>query len=140
LRRWLAKRLIQRAYTALREHDPAPVLRLFRPGARFHFAGDHSWAIDTTDPAAIRAWFERFATLGPHLRAQEVVVGGPPWRMSVCVVFDDSLADETGNVVYHNHGVQYLRLRWGRVVLDEVSLDTQKVADYDAQLLNNATR
>lgn len=137
MRRWFAKLLIQRAYAALRRHDPEPILRLFGPYARFHFAGDHSWAIDTTDSAAIRAWFERFAALGPQLRAQDVVVGGPPWRMSVCVVFD-LLTDETGEVIYQNHGVQYLRLRWGRVVLDEVSLDTQLVAGYDAWLHKQA--
>jgi ketosteroid isomerase-like protein len=32
-----------------------------------------------------------------------------------------------GQVV--NHGVQYLRLRWGRVVEDVLYLDTQTVAE-----------
>ena len=51
--------------------------------------------------------------------------------MSACVIFDDSFRDRSGQIVYPNHGVQYVRLRWGKVTLDEVNLDTQKVAGYD---------
>jgi ketosteroid isomerase-like protein len=132
MRRWLVRLLVERVYKALGKGDPKPALRMFATNARFCFAGSHSWALDTTEPAARRSWFERFAALGPDLRCTDVVVGGPPWRMSVCVVFDDALRDNSGDVVYRNHGVQYLRLRWGRVVLDEINLDTQRVADYDS--------
>ncbi len=52
--------------------------------------------------------------------------------MSACVIFDDALRDHSGQVIYTNHGVQYVRLRWGKIILDEVNLDTQKVASYDA--------
>ena len=53
-------------------------------------------------------------------------------RLRRCVIFDDSFRDRSGRIVYANHGVQYVRLRWGKVTLDEVNLDTQKVASYDA--------
>jgi hypothetical protein len=66
------------------------------------------------------------------LRPVDVVVGGPPWRMSVCIVFDDEVRNESGQVIYSNHGVQYMRLRWGQVMLDEINLDTQRVAEFDA--------
>jgi len=84
----------------------------------------------------VRAWFERFAALRPELSASDVLVNGPPWRMSVCVVFDDAFRDHSGQVIYRNHGVQYLQLRWGRVMLDEINLDTQRVADYDVAVAN----
>jgi hypothetical protein len=112
---------------------------MFGPDARLRFAGTHGWAIDTSDPVAIRAWFERFAALHPELCIVDVVTNGAPWRMSVCVVFDDALRDESGRVIYSNHGVQYMRLRWGRVVLDEINVDTQRVADYDALTAATAT-
>ena len=51
--------------------------------------------------------------------------------MSACVIFDDALRDPSGQVVYTNHGVQYVRLRWGKVILDEVNVGTQQVAKYD---------
>ena len=124
--------LVGRVYGALRQGNPEPALRMFRPDTRFRFAGSHSWAIDTNDAAEVRSWFDRFTALRPDLRLVDVVVGGPPWRMSACVVFDDALYDDSGTEMYANHGVQYLQLRWGRVVLDEINLDTQRVAELDA--------
>jgi ketosteroid isomerase-like protein len=136
MRRWIVRLLVTRAYTAMGEGDPEPVLRMFTPTTRFRFAGAHSWAIDSDEPQQIRGWFERFAAFHLELRVVDVVVNGPPWNMSVCVVLDDVLRDATGQVIYQNHGVQYLRLRWGKVVVDEVNVDTQRVAQFDAQLLN----
>jgi ketosteroid isomerase-like protein len=124
--------LVTRGFRALAAGDAVPVVSRFRPGARFRFAGSHSWAIDTTDHRQIESWFERFAALRPQLVVLDVVVSGPPWDMSTCVVFDDSVRDDSGQVVYANHGVQYVRLRWGKIMLDEVNLDTQRVAEFDA--------
>lgn len=131
MRRWLVRMQVGRGYRALGSGDAAPVLRLFRPGARFRFAGSHSWAIDTNDRNQIESWFERFAALRPQLVVLDVVVNGPPWNMSACVIFDDALRDPSGQFVYTKHGVQYVRLRWGKIVYDEVNLDTQQVAKYD---------
>jgi ketosteroid isomerase-like protein len=130
MRRLLVTRFVQRIYEALNRGDPGPALALFVPSTRLTFAGTHSWSIDSDDQATIAEWFQRFAALRPRLRAHDVVVSGPPWRTSVCVVFDDSISDSNGREIYRNHGVQYLRLRWNRVVLDEINLDTQKVAAF----------
>jgi hypothetical protein len=134
MRRWLVRVLVARGYRALGAGEAAPVVAMFRPGGRFRFAGSHSWAIDTTDHRQIESWFDRFAALKPQLVVLDVVVNGPPWNMSACVVFDDAFRDHSGQVVYANHGVQYVRLRWGKIILDEVNLDTQKVAGYDAMI------
>jgi hypothetical protein len=131
VRRALTRALIERVYRALRNGDPEPALRTFAARGRLRFPGEHSWRVDTSDPEERRAWFERFAAERPQLHARDVIVCGWPWRMSVCVVFDDALVDANGRTVYQNHGVQYLRLEWGRVVLDELALDTQRVARYD---------
>ena len=132
MRRWLVRMLVTRGYRALGAGEAAPVVSMFRPDARFRFAGSHSWAIDTTDHHQIESWFDRFAALKPRLVVLDVLVNGRPWNMSACVLFDDALRDQSGQVVYANHGVQYVRLRWGKIILDEVNLDTQKVASYDA--------
>jgi hypothetical protein len=131
--------VVKRVYSAMRAGNPEPALRMFEPTARLHFAGNHSWAVDTTDAAERRSWFERFAALRPDLRCDDVLVCGPPWRMSACVVFDDALRDDSGEVIYSNHGVQYVQLRWGRMVLDEINLDTQRVAEYDRYVANATT-
>jgi hypothetical protein len=133
MRRWLVRLLVERVYSAMRDGRPEPALRMFKPDIRFRFVGTHSWAIDTDDAGEVRSWFERFTALRPDLRTADLVVSGPPWRMSVCVVFDDALHNDVDEVTYSNHGVQYLQLRWGRVILDEINLDTQRVADFDVR-------
>jgi hypothetical protein len=137
MRRWLVRLLVGRVYRAMRNGNPEPALRMFRSDAHFRFAGAHSWAIDTNSANAIRLWFERFTSLRPQLELSDVVIGGPPWRMTVCVVFDDTIHDQAGVAIYRNHGVQYLKLRWGRVILDEINLDTQRVAQFDARGLSS---
>ena len=140
MRRWLVRLLVERVHRALGSGNPEPALRMFETNARLCFAGTHSWAVDTTDVAARRSWFERFAALRPDLRCSDVLLGGPPWRMSVCVVFDDALHSPSGDVIYRNHGGQYLQLCWGRVLGDEINLDTQPVAGYDAYTAQSGTQ
>jgi len=101
--------------------------------ARFFFPGRHSFAADLSQPAEIRAWFERFVALGPHVEISDVIVSGPPWSMRVGVRFADGITLPDGSH-YANEGMQYLRLSWGRVRLDRIFLDTQAVADLDRLL------
>lgn len=131
LRSFLARNAVKRAYRALGAGDASVALSAFRPDGRFFFAGDHSWAMDTTDADERRHWFERFAAMRPNLQVRDLLVAGPPWRMRACVVFDDEFGPAAGEPTYRNHGVQYVQLRWGRIAYDEVNLDTQKVAALD---------
>jgi hypothetical protein len=59
MRRWMVRVLVGRVYGALRQGNPEPALRMFRPDTRFRFAGSHSWAIDTNDAAEVRSWCDR---------------------------------------------------------------------------------
>jgi ketosteroid isomerase-like protein len=131
VRAWIARLVAQRAYSALGRGDASVALGAFAEDARFRFAGNHSWSADTSDAATRGEWFQRFAGLSPRVAVQDLLVAGPPWRMRMCVVFDDEIRDAGGAVVYRNHGVQYVQIRWGRITLDEINLDTQKVAEFD---------
>ncbi len=71
--------------------------------------------------------------LGPHFEIADVLVSGPPWNMRVGVRFADRIALPDGRN-YENEGMQYLQLRWGRVRLDRIFLDTQVIADADPLL------
>jgi ketosteroid isomerase-like protein len=130
---WLVGMLVRRGFRKLNAGDVSGALAMFAPGARFLFPGRHSFAADLTDPDQIRAWFERFVALGPHFQVADVIVSGPPWDMRVGVRFADRIALPNGDH-YHNEGMQYVRLRWGRVTLDRIFLDTQAVADIDPVL------
>lgn len=131
IRSWIVRRMVARAYGRLGAGDPSAALAAFAREGRFRFPGEHSWTLDTTDPARRRAWFDRFSSLRPNMTIHDVIVAGPPWRMRLVVVFDDEIRDRSGDVVYRNHGVQYVQMRWGRITLDEVILDTQKIAALD---------
>lgn len=106
---------------------------MFAQDAHFFFPGRHSFAADLRDPGQIRAWFERFVALGPHFEIADVIVSGPPWNMRVGVRFADHF-DLPNGTRYENEGMQYLRLRWGRIKLDRIFLDTQAVAAIDPML------
>jgi ketosteroid isomerase-like protein len=80
-----------------------------------------------------RSWFERFARLRPQVEVMDVIASGPPWNMRVAVRFRDRITLPDGST-YKNEGMQYLRLRWGRVRLDQIFVDTYAVARFDEVL------
>jgi hypothetical protein len=131
MRRLLAKAIVSWTYAGLRRGNPTRARVLFSRDGRLVFAGSHSWSADTVDPATRNAWFERFAALRPHVHARDVLVAGPLWALRIAVLFDDAIPGAADDFDYSNRGMQYLVTRWGRVVLDEVHLDTQKVAQLD---------
>jgi ketosteroid isomerase-like protein len=127
---WLVGIAIRRGFRRLNAGDPSGALGRFAPDAHFFFPGRHSWAADLRDPDQIRAWFQRFVALCPHFEIADVIVSGPPWNMRVGVRFSDRIA-LSGGGEYRNEGMQYVRIRWGRVRLDRIFLDTQELAAAD---------
>lgn len=95
------------------------------PDLSFDFKGDTAISGRLTGPAAFEKWFERLFELFPGLRLHltDVVVRGWPWRTTVVVrlTVSATLADGTE---YRNEAVQWVLLRWGRMVVDEVFEDT----------------
>lgn len=130
---WCVGVLVRRGFRKLNTGEVSGALEMFAPDAHFVFPDRHSFAADRRDPEQIRAWFERFVALGPHFEIADVIGSGPPWNMRVGVRFADRIALPDGGR-YQNEGMQYLRLRWGRVRLDQIFLDTQAVADVDPVL------
>jgi ketosteroid isomerase-like protein len=127
--RFIVKQLLRRSYQHLSEGNYEAVLKRFGPSSVFLFAGSHELGGERRGVDAVRALFERMFELFPGLRLepQAVIVGGPPWNTRVAVRFDVS-ATLTDGERYRNEGMQFLRLRWGRVVEDRLYEDTQKLA------------
>ena len=61
-----------------------------------------------------------------------VVVAGPPWNTRFVTCFTVSTPRRPNGSQPAYRGVQYARLRWGRVQLDDILPDTQAVASYFA--------
>jgi ketosteroid isomerase-like protein len=101
---------------------------LAAPDVRFRFLGDGPMKADVRGREAFAAWFERFEEAFPGLRLTltDVVVGGPPWNTTVATRLRvrGTLADGSP---YENEAMQWIRLRWGRMVEDTVLEDTLRL-------------
>ena len=119
---------IRRAYEALASGNPERAIQAFSSEGRFVFPGSHAAATDCRGRASIADWFERFAALKPQFELLDVIVGGSPWDMRVAIRFLDRIGDD-----YRNEGMQYVRMKWGRIMLDQIYLDTQAVERWTAE-------
>jgi ketosteroid isomerase-like protein len=131
---WLAHRLISHNMARLNAGDPRPQLRLIGKDSRLVFPGRSSWSGEFVGKEAVTAWLERFARSGLQIFADEVVVKGPPWRMTVCVRGNDHLRAPAGELVYENRYVIWAHGRWGRLTDYEVYEDTEKPLTLDEWL------
>ena len=136
----LAKWLIDRNMAALNRGDARPTLRMEAPAVRFKFPGTSSWAIETSSRDEVAAWLERMVATGLQHRVQELVVSGPPWRMTIALRGTDHIDDATGTRVYENRYVIWGTTRWGRIYDYEVYEDTEKTLALDDRLERTPTR
>src|SRR6476661_6248369 len=113
MRAWLAKKMLTRFMARLNAGDPEPLLRLDHPDIRFRFPGDSSWAGEIRGKEDLRRWLQRFVASGLAIHADEVVVRGWPWDMTVCIRGTDHLTTPEGERVYENRYVIWGHIAWG---------------------------
>ena len=130
---WIIGRVVRALIGRLNGGDIRTLMRTFASDAHLVFPGRSSFAGEHRGKDEIEAWFERFVALGPKLEVHDVAVAGPPWDMRVCFRFSDRIPIPDGGE-YSNEGMEYLRIRWGKLREQRVYLDTEKVADLDARL------
>jgi ketosteroid isomerase-like protein len=123
---WMVGKIVRRIFAQVNAGDYEAVTRQFSPGARFVLHGDHALGGERHGPEGAKAFFEESFRLFPGLRIepQEIMVAGPPWNITVGTRFQ--VRDTTSD--YRNEGMQFLRVRWGRVMEDAIYEDTQKLA------------
>ncbi|MFI9330109.1 nuclear transport factor 2 family protein [Kitasatospora sp. NPDC052868] len=98
------------------------------PGLRFRFVGDTPISTELTGRDAFEVWFRELFDRFPGLRftARDVVVRGWPWDTTVVVRLDVAATLSDGTP-YRNETIQWIRLRWGRMVSDEILEDTKRL-------------
>ena len=131
---WLAKRILARNMARLRAGDYRPLLRSDAKDVRFRFPGDSSWATELQGKQELERWLQRFVDAGLQIFPDEVVVQGPPWKMTLCVRGPVNLTTAEGEIVYENRYVIWGRMSWGLLKEYEVYEDTQKSAALDEYL------
>jgi ketosteroid isomerase-like protein len=127
---WLARGLLTRYMARIREGDYGPLLRLDARDIHFRFPGDSTWAAEIHSRDELERWLQRFVDTGLQIYPDEVIVQGPPWKMTLCVRGTDHLDTEDGRV-YENRYVIWGRMAWGRLRAYEVYEDTQKTKALD---------
>lgn len=131
---WLGKRVVDFQLRRLSAGDLRPSLWLDARDVRMTFPGDSSWAIELHGKAEHERWLARFVRSGIQIYADEVVVKGFPWKVTLCVRGRDHLRSPAGELVYDNRWVIWGHLRWGRLKRYEVYEDTQKTEALDRWL------
>jgi ketosteroid isomerase-like protein len=95
------------------------------PDVRFRFVGDTILGAELRGKDAFLAWLRETAQRLPGLQfqVQDVLVAGWPWSTRVAVRLNIAAPLPDGTT-YRNEAVQWLGLRWGRMVDDWVLEDT----------------
>ncbi len=130
---WIIGRVLQALIGRLNAGDTRSLMRTVARDALLVFPGASSFAGEHRGKPAIEAWFKRFVELRPSFVIHDVAVAGPPWNMRVCFRFTDRISIPGGGE-YQNEGMEFLRMRWGMLQEQRVYLDTERVAELDAQL------
>jgi len=76
--------------------DVDAYLRFYADDAELLFPGGSSWGRVYRGKAEIRGFLERFLRAGLSGELHEILVSGPPWDTTVCVLFTDRASDADG--------------------------------------------
>jgi ketosteroid isomerase-like protein len=126
--RAIVRQLVRRAFRHLSRGEYGPVVNQFSTDSVFCFEGDHALGGERHGREQAEQWFRDMLRLFPGIRltTHDVVVNGWPWKTVVATRFSVEAPSPDGNV-YRNEGMQFLRLRWGRIVEDRLFEDTQEL-------------
>jgi ketosteroid isomerase-like protein len=131
----MVRRATRGAYRTLSAGDFDRAIRAFAPDAVFLFLGDHALGGRLEGRRLIGRWFDRLSRVFPDLRLdpEVILVNGWPWNTMVATRFR-ATATLPGGRTYVNNGMQFIRLRWGRIVEDFLYEDTQVLAGALAEI------
>src|SRR5229473_4124055 len=134
----IVRRIVRTGFRALSEGDYEQVLRQFHPQVIFSFAGPAPLGGERRGVEAVREWFQRLFSYFPGIRftVHHVIVQGWPWNTLVATRLSVAAPRADGSM-YRNEAMQFLRLRWGKVVEDHLYEDTYKLVVHLQQRLSH---
>ncbi|WP_083881021.1 nuclear transport factor 2 family protein [Nocardia araoensis] len=121
----IVRSLVRRTWRRVSAGDFDAAVAMAHPDIRFRFVGDTALGADIRGRESFRKWFSalEFHLPGVRLDLVDVVADGWPWNTKVATQLrvTATLADGTS---YCNTAIQWLTLRWGRMIEDLVLEDT----------------
>ena len=126
----IVRRNVRTSFRALSSGDYEQVLRQFHPRVVFSFAGSAPLGGERNGIKDVRAWFQRLYSYFPGIQfsIHQVIVQGWPWNTLVATRLSITAPRSYGSD-YRNEAMQFLRLRWGKVVEDRLHEDTYKLVN-----------
>lgn len=138
--------LVRHGMNGLNAGDPEFLLRLAAPDIELTFSGDNSWSamhrpvqkgrtafVTHRGVDEARSFAERFIAEGIQVEIEDILVNGPPWNTRVAVRARDYIPGRDGSDTYNNRFVDFIQIRWGRMLRFEVYEDSERVAAWDEQ-------
>lgn len=121
---------------ALNAGDYRPLLASYSEDAVLFFnEGAHRWAGEHRGRQAIERFLRDFVAAGLKGEITEMYFGGPLWRLTLMVRFDDHAHGPDGEQLYRNRTALLARTRWGKVVWQQDFYeDTARIGALDARL------
>jgi hypothetical protein len=126
--RWTVAQVLRFVYRRTFAGHDSLMMMAAAPDVTFNFPGSNSFAASLAGRESLQGWLARFTALSPTFDIRDIAVSGPPWNMTVAVRFHDAIGAD-----YENEGVEWLRIRWGRVRSLEVFLDTERVSAWEGR-------
>jgi ketosteroid isomerase-like protein len=126
--------MLRRNVRALCAGRVEPLLAFYAPEARMRFPGTSSWGREYRGRPEIEGFLRRFVEARLSGEIEDVLVQGPPWSTTIAVRFNDESHDPDGTLAYTNRAIIFAKLRWGRIVDEEVYEDTEKATAFDEHL------
>lgn len=137
----IVRRTVRTGFRALSSGDYEQVLHQFHPQVIFSFAGPAPLGGERRGVGAVREWFQRLFSHFPGIQftVHHVIVQGWPWNTLVATRLSITAPRADGSM-YQNEAMQFLHLRWGKVVEDRVQEDAYKlVIELQKRLSNEET-
>ena len=126
--RWMVGHAIRYVYRSALSGQDRVLMLAAAEDVRFRFPGASSFGADLVGREALRNWLVRFRDLNPRFEIPDVVVSGPPWNMTVAARIADAIGSD-----YQNEGVEWLRIKWGKVRSIEVFIDTERLSAWEVR-------
>lgn len=133
---FIAKRVIARNMEHVNQGNLGPTLATDTEDIRFRFPGTSASSADIVGRDQLQRWLERWVDKRITQVPDEIVVTGPPWKMTVCLRGRAERRAADGSLDYANRFVMWGHIRWGRMCEYEIYTDTEKVKalESDAEL------
>ncbi len=110
-------------------HDASQLVAQFSDDAVLVLSGDHDLGGEQRGREAIARWFARLFAMFPGFAIEPlaIVVAGPPWATTAATRFRITATLPDGSP-YTNEGMQFVRIRFGRILEDRIYEDTAKLS------------